>query len=265
MRNVVRAVMAMVLLAASAVAAEEIELVDTHVRSFDRFELDADVHDGVWAEAFGGYSEGPSGGFADNHQAVAGARLAYGWNMVEMGVRVPWLHNDPSGGSRHAGIGDVSFYGKVVPLQLEFANLGAGLLISAPTGDEDKGLGVGDLGVRPFVTSALQVRQFQLRAHVAYAAYSGGEHVDGVTYGGGLFVFANHYLGVRAEFAGEHLDRSGPSSPLMFEPGIDIHFVFPEVDAWLRPTGLVGISDSAPDWGMFASIVISRTPGWQTR
>ncbi|HYD48068.1 MAG TPA: hypothetical protein VEB21_06970 [Terriglobales bacterium] len=275
-------------LVCSAAAVSALE-PDWRPRSVERFAQDAEVVDGAWLEGIGGYVSGGTVAstavdpitdsdttrIADvDDIGIAAVRLAAGWKFLEMGLTVPvyWIEGsdvavegaDDIRGEKEKGIGDAAFYAKVVPIQTSFFNLGGGVLLSAPTGDSDKGLGAGELGFQPFVTASLQHQWFQLRGHAGYHTYRDTNDVaaEGPLYGVGLFFTPNYYLGVRAELIGERYDRPGPSAPWRFEPGIDIRFLFPEVDMILRPTGMIGLNKAAPDWGILTSLVFTRSVYW---
>lgn len=237
-------------------------------RSFDGFDFDPEVTRGVWAEGMGGYRQTDS-----SDVFSAAARLAYGHKLGELGVTVPWYSTEGSGNEAD-GLGDVTFYGKVVPLQTQYVNAGGGLRLLAPTGNSHDGLGDGALGFEPFLSASLNLERFQLRGNVAWLTTTDNSaSADGVRYGFGLFAAANEYFGARFEFTGANFDQHGPatlefepgSDPLSFRPGIDIRFLFPEVDMYFRPTGIIGLNNDAYDWGVIGSLVISRSPDWLRR
>lgn len=119
------------------------------VRSFDRFEQDAAVADGLWSELIVACTAVDESGLEVDQVATA-RRAAWGFDLFEAGLTLPFLHREASFESLSAeggGVGDIRMFGKVVPLRNEIGSIGAGVAMSVPSGDEDQGLGTGEVGL----------------------------------------------------------------------------------------------------------------------
>lgn len=244
-------------------------------RSAARFEYDADVAPGLWVEGLGGHAADSFTTGEEADETSAGLRVVQGWRSFEFGATARWHQVNPARGASAGGFGDTSLFGKVVPLRSDWGNVGAGVEFLAPSGDSQRGLGAGELGIVPFFGAAAHYRQFQLRTHVAYRAYASHSDVtdagatdasiDSVLFGGGLFFEADENFGASCELVGAHESRRGESTPLQIAPSLNFRFTFPEVDLVIRPTGLFGITSEANDWGVLGSIIVTRHPHWVSR
>lgn len=249
-------------------AAQGAEEAEMQVRSFNRFEQDSETASGLWVEVPTAFARETEGGFRLDVTEVA-PRIVYGWPFAEVGIVIPYvnfhLKQDLFFGPLDAdedGIGDVRLYGKGA-LRSEFVDGGIGLQLTFPSGDEEKGLGAGEVGFLPFGTGAVHIGPVDLRAHVGYLTFADGDErstslPDAWVYGWGLFAAIGAHFGPRAEFAGFNADGQG--NALTFEPGFDVRIPLGAVDFLVRPTGLVGLSETAPDWGLGGGIAVSWNP-----
>jgi hypothetical protein len=244
------------------------------LRSFDRFELDSEAVNGLWAEAgtlLEKKKDPAPGGRIETDAKTAFARLAYGGNdSWEADLLVPYHFVDAdlkAGGGESdfasgEGIGDVQLSGKYVPIRGKVMDLGIGGLLSLPSGDDKKGFGAGELGGMPFVTGTMHVAVAELRAHVGAEFFTGSSHggqaTDRIVYGFDLIAPLCKYASLRNEFSGTNF-RDLPNSPkaVSYLPGLDIRVPIGGWDVLLRPTGLIGITSQAPDWGFGGSVVIA--------
>jgi hypothetical protein len=268
-------VLAACLLAVSTAAAQDTPLP---VRSFDRFEFDAVNARGLWAEVATGDAHKSSSGVSVDVVTVE-PRLIYGGSLAEGGLLIPidFVHTESPAffgtfTNDESGVGDVRAYGKLLPLQTRWLDAGLGLEVSFPTGDDSKGLGTGEVGFLPFGTAAAHLGFADLRGHFGYQSYAGSNPLfvnfqqierapDSYVYGGGLFAPINRYLGLRAEFNGQAFDTADNNQHLLsFEPGFDLHVPLGRVDLLIRPTGAVGLTSDAPDWGIGGSVGIAWNP-----
>lgn len=245
------------------------------LRSFDRFELDPKTARGLWAEAATALAREEEDGSSLEVITVA-PRLVCGWRHLELGVLIPYHFVNvevsvPSGpvfrldGRREEdGIGDIQLYGKGV-LRTELVDGALGLDLSLPSGDEGKGLGAGEVGFLPFGAVGVPVGPAEVRAHVGYRAFvdSDDDHffdqdpLDFLLYGFGLFVPFSDHLAGRVEFLGAASDEP---HVVTFEPGLDVRIPLGPADLLLRPTGAVGITGDAPDWGVGGSVALAWDP-----
>jgi len=266
--------------AVAAVAADEIPM-----RSFDRFPFDTATAKGIWAEL------GVGGAHFEDERNVFGREssletdtvtvqptIAYGGDSWEVGLLVPYRYVDAKAcllspgltmceDDQEDGIGDMNLYGKYI-FRSEYVHAGAGLDLSLPSGDEDKGLGAGELGIAPFGTAAAVVGPAEVRAHVGNLFFTGSDSwgyysrrpSDVLLYGVGLFYAIGDRVGVRGELVGSRIDRDEDQDVLAFEPGVDVRIPLGAVDLMIRPTAAVGLTDASADWGAGVAIGIHTVP-----
>ena len=247
-------------------------------RAFDGFELESKTVDGFWGELGALYQRtdtsnpdriGVAGKLTDNTE-TAFARAAYGQgNKWEGDLFIPYINREGSltaGGFKNDlgnnGIGDITLSGKYIPIRSDTLDLGAGALLSLPSGDDNKGLGTGEFGAMPFITSSFNLAIVEARGHFGGEFFTGsndtGLAYNRVVYGGGLFTPIGKYVFFRNEFDGATL-YDAPNSPrsVSYFPGLDLRIPIGELDLVLRVTGAIGLSDQAPDWGAGGSFVIT--------
>jgi len=245
-------------------------------RSFDRYEQDAAVTEGIWIEGAAGVAQDVVKDAVGNKTTAStdfGAiRASYGMDMFEAGLAWPfWQHNEVEvrqgrnvASQGEEGPADLSFYGKALPLRTEWFAAGAGLQLSVPTGDEDKGLGLGEVGILPFATVAAHLKPLDVRAHGGYRFVSDVTPTarEAIVYGGGLFYTWNDQLALRSEINGAIVDVPGKENLdlILWQPGIDVRLPMDGYDIVLRPTGTYGINDESPDWGFAGSITVWMRP-----
>ncbi|MBI3782709.1 MAG: hypothetical protein HY270_04835 [Deltaproteobacteria bacterium] len=240
------------------------------LRSFDRFELDPENADGLWVEAgattlHGVSVSGGASGTADF--VTTGLRLAYGGKYGEIGGFLPYRFLSYDAGifsGDEDGIGDLQLYGRWTPLHNDWVDAGLGLELQLPTGDENRGLGTGKVGLLPFASAGLHLGPADLRAHFGYNTYVGADQVYGETippdsylYGGGLWIPFAGVVAARAELLAESFDLRPTIHTLAFEPGIDVMFPLDSLDLILRPTAGIGITSDSPDWSFGGSIALA--------
>jgi len=253
-----------------AAAAETMPL-----RSFSRFELDTGTANGLWAEIGSSYSDdgalGP-GSSVTNREGLSFdtvnvfGRAAYGCPYGEAGLILPYNDVDVDieglGSDDENGIGDIRLYGKAVPIRTELIDLGAGFDFSFPSGDEDDGLGDGEVGFLPFFTAAVHLGTVDARGHFGYRFFTDKDKWESFVYGFGLYGPVNDKVALRAEFNSVTQKAHGPDiDPWTFEPGVDIRIpAGDEMSVLVRPTVLVGMNDDAPDWGIGGSVALAWSP-----
>jgi hypothetical protein len=240
-------------------------------RALDRFSFESETVDGLWAETGAFYTNTESdrdGVKADFDGPSAFARVSYGQKKWEAGLFFPYYNDfqgridDASGRSDvdATGIGDLQAYGKFIPLQSDIIDAGAGFLISFPTGDDDDGLGTGEFGFLPHFTAQLDLQAAQIRGHIGwewFTANNDDRAADRLVYGFGIFIPLFHYVTFRNEFVGTELDIKNDPKMASYLGGLDIRVPIGNFDLLLRPTGIAGISERAPDWGIGGSIAVS--------
>jgi hypothetical protein len=247
-------------------------------RSFDRFDLETATADGFWFE-LGGFYERTSFGPDDVEGLdvkldawTAFARAAYGGEKWEAGAFIPYRGQDGRAimdaddtqtrlNVDDNGIGDIQVYGKYIPLDTELLDAGAGVRFSLPSGDDNKGLGTGELGALPFFTAAFNLAFLEARGHVGWEFFTGdnddGQAYDRLVYGFGLIMPLFDRFSMRHEFVGEEMDTGDKPKVVNYVAGLDIRIPIGRYDLLLRPTGLAGINSRAPNWGVGGSIAIT--------
>jgi hypothetical protein len=237
------------------------------IRALDRFSHESETVEGLWVETGALYlnTESDTGSEkVDFDGPTAFARASYGQKKWEAGVFFPY-YSDFEGETRDvtvdaSGIGDLQAYGKFIPLQGDILDAGAGMLISFPTGDDDDGLGTGEFGFLPYFTAQLDLQAAQVRGHIGWEWFTANNNdraADRLVYGFGIFIPLYHYVTFRNEFVSTELDTNNDPKVASYLGGLDIRVPIGNFDLLLRPTGIAGISERAPDWGIGGSIALS--------
>lgn len=244
------------------------------LRSFSRFEFDPVTADNVWGEAAAATFQNQRPEADPSYSAhTAFLRLAYGRGAWEGGLIFPFNNgfcvgsaSDDCYGSN--GIGDLSLYGKMLPLSLEVDDWlirgGAGFNLSTPTGNENEGLGTGEVGMLPFVTVGAEYKDFAIRAHGGYEFFSASSDTarELVVYGGGLYYRVNDQLAFRSDFVAAMVNSGGGPYPTSatWDPGADVRFPIAAVDLLLRLSPSIGMTQDSPEWGFGGGLAV--TWGW---
>jgi hypothetical protein len=242
------------------------------VRSFDRFEFDTAAVNGFWAEVGSVYdntnikpADVPGLDVKDLDRETSFARFAYGGNdKWEASLLVPYIHFDGKvngSDTDHTGVGDIKLSGKYLPLHTKVFNAGVGAQLSLPSGNDNHGLGTGEFGALPFFTGAFNLALLEVRGHVGWEFLAGNHNndqkADRLVYGFGIFMPLWDRIDLRNEFSGTQLDRPGKPKIVNYLIGLDVRLPIGDYDILLRPTGLIGVTDRAPDWGIGGSIVFT--------
>jgi hypothetical protein len=239
-------------------------------RAFDRFEFESETGVGFWAEGGALYERQQDQEITLDHSpqkltlhsTTAFARFAYGGEKWEAGALVPYLDVEGNPGVSENGLGDIQLAGKYIPIRSDLLDLGGGAAVSLPSGDQDRGLGSGELGGAPFITGALHMAVADVRAHLGGEFFTGSSHdglaSDRLIYGFGIFLPLCKYATLRNEFSGTNV-YDAPDEPKIvnYLPGLDFRLPIGNLDALLRITGEVGVTSSAPPWGAGGSLVIT--------
>ncbi|HUI28502.1 MAG TPA: OmpA family protein [Candidatus Kryptonia bacterium] len=148
-------------------------------------------------------------------------------------------------------IGDVQLYGKFKHQVAQHCSVAGGVELSLPTGIEHKTFGTGELGVNPFVATRYQMGHFGVGIHAGYEMYT-GDVPDIFNYSAEAFFRPSSTYNIHAELSGRLFNDVGRRiDDLVILPGIDFN-VSPSLT--LRPTGLVGVTGRATDWGIGAGV-----------
>ncbi|GBD26944.1 hypothetical protein HRbin30_02287 [bacterium HR30] len=245
-------------------------------RSFDRFEQEAAISEGIWVEGAAGYVQDvvkdPVGNKTTASSDFGAVRASYGMDMFEAGITFPfWQHNEVEvrqgrnvATRGEEDLGDLSLFAKVLPVRTEWFDAGAALQVITPTGDEDKGTGIGRFGFLPVATVAAHLAPIDVRAHGGYRFVTDITPTarEAIVYGGGIFYTWNDQLALRSEINGAIVDVRGKENLdlIVWQPGVDVRLPMEGYDVLLRPTGTYGINDESPDWGFGGSITVWMRP-----
>lgn len=257
-------------LPAASLAEEPSEERTVPVRAFDRFQFETATVKGFWAEAGALYEKtdfnrSDVDGVDANIKAwTAFARFAYGGEMWEADLFVPGKTFDAKIDGvdfDEGGIGDIELAGRFIPLRTELLDAGVGVDFSFPSGDDNDGLGAGEVGALPFFTAAIDLAAVEARGHIGWRWFTGdnnnGTATDQLVYGFGIFMPLFDRVVFRNEFSGVEADEPGDPKIVNYIAGLDIRIPIAGLDLIFRPTGLAGISSRAPDWGVGGSIVVT--------
>jgi hypothetical protein len=154
---------------------------------------------------------------------------------------------------RHdADIGDIQLYTKFKRQVAQHCAVGAGVELSLPSGSQSEGFGTGELGVNPIVSTRYQRGPVAVGGNVGYQVYTGNVP-DVFNYGTEFILRLSEEYALRTELAGRLLRKGNHYHDLTVLPGVDVNL---SDNLILRPTGLVGVSPSAPDWGVGLGVAV---------
>ena len=117
-----------------------------------------------------------------------------------------------------------------------------GVNFSFPTGDDNDGLGAGEVGALPFFTAAIHLGIADARGHIGRRFFTGsnnnlGTATDQLVYGFGIFLPILDHVVFRNEFSGVQLDRTNNPKVVNYIAGLDIRIPILRWDLLIRPTG----------------------------
>jgi hypothetical protein len=209
------------------------------MRTYAGFVTDAETLRGFWAGMDADYGREEDVG--EYNRWTLNTRLAYGADMWEAGVQIPytWIGSDGS-------FGNMALWGKVLPIRTEIFQAGGGLVVYAPTGDDQS---AEDWGFRPFATAALAAGPVSLRGMIGYQRYVQYDASDAVVYNAAALAPCGDHVVLRAEFDGAHYPDYDTDA-VSFVPGVDVAFPMGIGELVLRLGGTVGITKSPADWGL---------------
>jgi hypothetical protein len=148
--------------------------------------------------------------------------------------------------------GDIQLYTKFKREVAQHCAVGAGVELSMPSGSESKGFGTGDFGVNPFGSTRYQRGPFAVGGNIGYQVYT-GDVPDVFNYGFELIIRLKEEYALRTELAGRLLRQGNHYHDLTILPGVDVNL---SENLVVRPTGLVGASPSAADWGIGIGVAV---------
>lgn len=154
----------------------------------------------------------------------------------------------------NANLGDLVLYGKYKQMLAERWAGAIGLEMSVPTGERDKLLGSGELGLNPFLSTRYQEGRWAVGGHVGFELNTNTQpdvfnwSLEGIVRGTDMFA-------LRVEVDGRLFRDFGDLfNDIAVYPGLDFnltdHFI-------IRPEGLAGITDDAISWGIGLGLVLT--------
>lgn len=184
--------------------------------------------------------------------------ISYGTELFEVGVFLPpylYVHQESVGEADD--FGDMRLWGKIIPLRTEYFNLGGGLIVSFPTGND--GLGTSEYGFEPYLTFGAIAGEAHIRGSVGYNVYTahdvlGDDVYDNVDSNLAVLYPVSDTVVVRGELTHNHFVDSD-ADPVNFYPGVDVSFPIGEMELILRPSLGIGITE-APDWQIGLGIAL---------
>jgi hypothetical protein len=228
----------------------------TIMREFHGFMTDAETSRGVWAEIGSIYASETDYG-TDIDFVNTFVHLSYGQEMWEVGALLPYMYYHDDAFGSDDGLGDLSAWGKIIPVRTDVFQLGGGLVATFPTGKDS--FSTDEYGFEPFVTAAVAVGPTSLRGSFGYLTATGGDN-DALDTNVALLAPIGDTIVLRGEVLWYHgLDLD--VDPVTFAPGFDVRIpVGDDFELMLRPTGGVGITKEAPDWQLGLSIALAQLP-----
>jgi len=236
--------------------------VDGDDRLLTQFVKDGDVVAHRWLEGTTEFQSWDNG-----DRASAGALLAFTLaSDFEVGVAFAGNWVDPDGGSSESGFADTQVFGKVRLIEKPVI-LSVGTVITIPTGDEDEGMGTGELDMEFFGAIRKAYRSMTCVANAGFRVnqdadarlseggfagkQSGGETEGKVsgTLGAGLIFLQGEHWSYQAELSFETKRYRNHDSNLRFIPGVS----YRTARASLRAGVAIGLSDAAPDYSLLGS------------
>jgi hypothetical protein len=149
-------------------------------------------------------------------------------------------------------LGDIQLYTKFKRQVAQHCAVGAGVELSLPNGSRSKGFGTGEFGVNPVVSTRYQRGLVAVGGNVGYQVYT-GDVPDVFNYGTELILRWSEEYALRTELAGRLLRQGNHYHDLTVLPGVDVNL---SENLVVRPTGLVGVSPSAADWGIGIGVAV---------
>ncbi len=239
--------------------------VDSANRLFARFVEDAAVIPSFWLEGQAGYSGNQAAFLADapgaSQSDLLRAGPVFAFNVAEdfeFGARFSLAHRDPDVGDAETGLTDLDLWGKIAVVS-EPVSVALGLLVTAPTGSEDRFLGTGETDVEVFAALRKDFAPVTLAGHVGARVNQDPDFPDveieansSLLLGAAALFPAGRRLVLMVEWAfeTERVDGSAADSRLLggFEYRLDPGFA-------VRGAAGGGLSDGAPDVEATGSIV----------
>ena len=180
---------------------------------------------------------------------------------LDIGLALPYTVIDPDEGGGESGIGDLEVGLKFRFLEGEGARPALALTAGAtiPTGDEEKGLGSGEVDLSAALVAGFEFKPVNIYLNLGYGRLNSAdtdafEKADIFSASAAVEWAVTEPFALNAEFLYESPGADGDDAPLAMTAGAAYAFSdMIALDGGVR----VGLSDAAPDWGLFATLTVS--------
>lgn len=179
------------------------------------------------------------------------------WDRLDFGIEIPYLFLNPDEGEDEDGFGDVEAAVKLRFLDESdtFPALAAAVGIKTTTGDEDKGLGSGEIDVPINFIATKGFDRLTLHANLGYNVIGKpeGEDVsDTVGYGVAAEYAVTEIFCIVGEVVGEiQTEDTDEDNPAEILAGATYELPFGTV---LDAAVAAGLTDGSPDWKIVAGL-----------
>lgn len=176
---------------------------------------------------------------------TAELRLFMGGETIQGGVAIPYHATTGDGlGPGQNDIGDVRAHLKMIPLRKELFDVGAGLMLSFPGGDDERGMSTGKVGTLPFVTGTLHLGPTDVNSHIGYNfvnSHRGEGAAESILYGASVKMPVMDMLGVRLELAGQNFTSGDDRNVASIQPGLEYMIETGMFDLMISLAGSYGL------------------------
>lgn len=182
-------------------------------------------------------------------------------SSLDFGLTIPYTITDPDVGGGESGIGDLEAGLKF--RFLEGAGARPALAVTAgatiPTGNEEKGFGSGTVDLSAALVAGFAFEPVSIYLNVGYgrlnnADTDAGDRADIFSASAVVEWAVTEPLALNAEFLYESPGADGDNVLLAATAGAAYAFsTMIALDGGVR----VGLSDTAPDWGLFATLTVA--------
>ncbi|HKY33986.1 MAG TPA: hypothetical protein VJV23_15755 [Candidatus Polarisedimenticolia bacterium] len=234
-------------------------------RLFLRFVEDAAVVPSYWLEGQARFQNNSldfdGDGEDDGEATLLSVGPVFALNVAEdfeFGARVALAHRDPDAGGSETGLTDLDLWGKL-SVVTDPVKIALGILLTAPTGDEDKLLGTGETNVEFFGGLRKDYSRLTLAANLGLRVNQDldieGFEVEGQNSflaGVGILVPAGQKLVITGEFAIESERYEGTRTDSRLLGGAEYRT---NESFLIRGAVAGGLSTAAPDVELLGSAV----------
>lgn len=212
---------------------------------------------GMDIELSGKYAKSAEGGETGLSLAATTGILS----NLDFGLTIPYTITDPDVGGGESGIGDLEAGVKFRFLEAEGARPALALTVGAtiPTGNKEKGLGSGEADPSTALVAGFELKPVNIYLNLGYGRLNSAdtdafEKADIFSASAAVEWAITEPLAINAEFLCESPGAGGDDAPLAVTAGAA--YTFSKMIA-LDGGVHIGLSDAAPDWGLFATLTVA--------